>query len=76
MTSPDPKYRVTMASAQLGPDGETIRHEAIDYVPQSILDAYTADARTRWQSVTISDEPDFGPGGEDGDTHIPAHLEV
>ena len=74
MTAPDPKYRVTMRSVQLSADGVTLTHEAVDHVPQSILDAYVADARARWQSVVVSDEPDYGPGGEDGETHYPQHL--
>lgn len=76
MTEPaDPKYKVTMSSAQLGPDGDLQRHEAIDYVPASILDAYTADARLRWQSVVVSDQPDYGPAGIDGATADLPHLE-
>lgn len=70
----DPKYRVTMRSVSLSADGATIERTGVDYVPLSILDAYVADARTKWQAVTVSDEPDYGPGGEDGDTHLPAHL--
>lgn len=75
MTNPDPKYRVTMRSAQLDPQsGEPVTHEAVDYVPTSILPAYVADARTKWQHVAVSDEIDYGPAGEDGDTHYPDHL--
>lgn len=68
------KRRVTMRSATLLGDGTTAIHEAIDYVPPAILDAYVADARTRWQYVEVSDEPDAGPAGYDGDTIIPEHL--
>ena len=50
-------------------------HEAIDYVPLEILAAYVADAKTKWQLVEVGDEHDSGPGGDDGETHIPAHLE-
>lgn len=50
-------------------------HEMTDYVRPDFLDAYLADARTRWQSVEVSEEPDAGPGGYDGDTTIPAHIE-
>jgi len=71
---PDPKYRVTMRSVSLSAAGATVEHQATDYVPASILDAYLADARGKWQSVTVSDEPDYGPGGPDGDTHYPEHL--
>jgi hypothetical protein len=49
-------------------------HEAVDYVPAAILDAYVADAKTRWAQVVVGDEPDAGPGGIDGETIIPAHL--
>lgn len=71
---PDPKFRVEMRSVSLAADGTLIEKHATDYVPQSILDAYVADARNKWQAVTVSDEPDFGPGGLDGDTHYPEHL--
>jgi hypothetical protein len=49
-------------------------HEAVDYVRPDILDAYVADARTRWQDVTVSDKPDAGPAGYHGETHVPEHL--
>jgi hypothetical protein len=68
------KRRVTMRSAILTADG-IVTHEAVDYVPLDILDAYVSDARKRWQLVEVSDEPDAGPGGHDGVTHVPAHLE-
>lgn len=71
---PDPKYRVTMRSVSLSAAGATVEHEAVDYVPASILDAYVDDARGKWQSVVVSDGPDHGPGGVDGETHYPAHL--
>jgi hypothetical protein len=64
-TVTDEKYRVTMTAAN---------HQAVDYVPASILEAYVKDARQKWSSVVISDEPDYGPGGPDGETVIPAHL--
>lgn len=68
------KRRVTMTSISLGANGETVKHEAVDYVRPDHLDAYVADARTKWQSVTVSDEPDAGPGGYEGQTAVPAHL--
>jgi hypothetical protein len=75
------KRRVTMTSAVYKglddagkPYYET--HESIDYVPPDILDAYVANARTKWQNVDVSDEPDAGPGGYDGRTSIPEHLPV
>lgn len=59
------KYRVTMTNGPL---------QAVDYVPENILDAYVADARTRWASVDVSTEVDFGPGGPDGPTKTPRGL--
>lgn len=70
----DPKYRVTMRSVSLAADGSLVERERLDYVPLSVLDAYVADVRPNWQSVVVSEEPDYGPGGEDGDTYIPQHL--
>lgn len=72
------KRRVTMTTYStrvVGADVEVEKHEAIDYVPADILDAYVADARTKWQQVAVSAEFDSGPGGDAGDTTIPAHLE-
>lgn len=48
--------------------------EAVDYVRPDFLDAYLADARTRWQEVEVSAEPDAGPAGYDGDTTIPEQI--
>lgn len=71
------KRRVTMRSITLSPDGSrTLTHEAVDYVRPDHLEAYVADAKTRWQSVTVSDEPDAGPAGYDGETAVPAHLNL
>lgn len=75
--APDPlvtKHRVTMRSITLGAGGNTFEHQAVDYVRPDFLDEYVADARARWQSVEISDEPDAGPAGYDGATWIPAGL--
>lgn len=70
------KRRVTMRGIGLAPDGETtLLHEAVDYVRPDFLDAYVADARTKWQSVVVSDEPDAGPLGYHGPTTVPAHLD-
>lgn len=77
------KRRVTMMTVAPDPtwnpdehDGvvKTLTQTVVDYVRPSELDAYVADARTRWQSVTVSDEPDAGPGGYDGQTHVPDTL--
>jgi hypothetical protein len=66
------KRKVTMRSAFLLPDGKTTAtHEATDYVRPDHLDAYLADARTRWQFVEVSDDPDAGPGGYHGQTVAP-----
>jgi hypothetical protein len=86
-TKPEPevtKRRVTMTSvtATVEPDpdrpGETQivtrRMQATDFVRPDILDAYVADARTRWQVVEVSDEPDAGPAGYHGATHVPPQL--
>jgi hypothetical protein len=75
------KRRVTMRSvtavpvSDLFPEGLATT-EVSDYVRPDFLDEYVADARTRWQDVQVSDEPDAGPLGFDGPTFIPAHLEV
>lgn len=77
-TESDPrvtKRRVTMTSLMAGSvEGEVRKHEAVDYVRPDHLDAYVEDARKNWQSVTVSDEPDAGPGGYDGATSVPEHL--
>lgn len=76
------KRRVTMRSviALPGVDEEgrqlLATHEATDYVRPDHLDAYVAEARTRWQVVEISDEPDAGPGGYDGQTHVPEAIDT
>jgi hypothetical protein len=74
------KRRVTMTSfepAGVDTDGQPRwhKHEAVDYVRPDFLDAYVADAQTRWQNVVVSDEPDAGPAGYDGATHVPASLD-
>ena len=68
------KRKVTMRTVGLAPNGELQPFEAVDYVPEDILEVYVADARTRWQFVEVSEDYDAGPGGPDGDTQIPAHL--
>lgn len=69
------KRRVTMRNISAGPDGTVITHEAVDYVRPDFLDAYVVDAKTRWQAVSVSDEPDAGPAGYHGATSVPAHLD-
>lgn len=68
------KYRVTMRSVVAMANGEVATHEVNDYVPLDILDAYVSSAKVRWQVVEVSEEPDSGPGGDDGHTVIPDEL--
>jgi hypothetical protein len=68
------KRKVTMRSVTMGKNGLVIDQTAVDYVRPDFLDAYVADAETRWQSVVVDDEPDAGPAGWHGDTVIPEHL--
>lgn len=78
MTKTDPrvdKRRVTMTTHVADAEGNVHTHVATDYVRPDLLDAYVADARTRWQKVEISDEPDAGPAGYDGATHVPEQLD-
>lgn len=73
------KRRVTMTSyTTVLIDGHPVPSEVKveDYVRPDHLEAYVADARTRWQAVTVSDEPDAGPGGYHGETVVPAHLNL
>jgi hypothetical protein len=69
------KRRVTMRSVSLAANGDTVVHEAVDYVRPDFLDAYVADASKRWQFVQVSEEPDAGPGGYHGQTHVPVELD-
>lgn len=70
------KRRVTMTSARALPDGTIATTTATDYVRPDHLDAYVADAKTRWDSVQVSDEVDAGPGGYSGQTYVPDTLSV
>ena len=79
MAKTDPrvtKRRVTMRSVVALSDGKTGTFEAVDYVRPDHLDAYVAHARQNWQSVTVSEEPDAGPGGYEGQTFVPHALNV
>lgn len=49
-------------------------HAAVDFVREDFLEAYVKDAETKWQSVVVGDY-DAGPGGYDGATAVPAHLD-
>lgn len=74
-TIPTERWQVTMRSIFALPNGDTATHEATDHVATADLDAYVADARTRWQAVVVSDTPDPGPGGADGAYVAPTALE-
>jgi len=82
------KRRVTMTNyfvAGVDDQGDPVvaKTEVVDYVRPDFLDAYVAHARgtdpttgaPRWQQVQVSDEPDAGPGGYDGATHVPDALD-
>jgi hypothetical protein len=74
------KRRVTMTNygvAGVDSAGKPVvsKIEKVDYVRPDFLDAYVENARAAWGSVVVSDEPDAGPGGYDGETHIPAELD-
>ncbi len=74
------KRKVTMTNVSaLGVDDKgqvlTRTDQAHDFVRPDFLEAYVADAKTRWQIVTVSDEPDAGPGGYDGATYVPDGLD-
>lgn len=80
MTNEITKRKVTMTNvvyAGKDADGNDLfqKQVATDYVRPDFLDAYVADANTRWQHVEVSDEPDAGPGGYDGQTAVPAGLD-
>lgn len=77
-SKPDPrvtKRRIEMRTVVARADGGIDEHKVTDYVRPDFLKAYVADARTRWQAVTVSDEPDAGPAGYHGQTTIPPHLD-
>jgi hypothetical protein len=56
--TPTERYLVTMRSAFMLPDGSISTHEATDHVATADLDAYVADAQTRWQAVIVAEQPD------------------
>ncbi len=74
------KRHVTMVNVVargVDEDGKPLleTHEAHDYVPLDLLDSYVEDAKKRWQSVSVEDGHNPGPGGDEGETHYPEHLE-
>lgn len=68
------KRKVTMKSVGMAANGDLLTYEATDYVPESMLDVYVADARTRWQYVDVADGYDAGPGGVDAPAAELPHL--
>lgn len=67
MGAPLDRYKVTMVNYFANPvTGKPEQHEATDHVAAEHLEEYVADAKTRWQAVTVSDEIDHGPGGVNG----------
>lgn len=80
------KRKVVMLSVTAGMQpGQILEHRAEDYVPllgpngePGYLEAYIADAQTRWQQVYVeSDEHDAGPGGDEGETyHAPEIVAI
>lgn len=70
------KRRVTMISYGVVVDADTgkpqtLEYKAVDYVRPDHLDEYVAKAQENWAHVTVSDEPDAGPGGYHGQTVAP-----
>lgn len=63
-----------MTSVALSDNGVLLTHEATDFVDLDHIDAYVADAKTRWQSVHVADEIDHGPAGEEGDYNFPFEI--
>lgn len=59
---------VVMRNTVRLPTGEVHVHEAVDHPSLEQLDAYVADARTRWASVEVTHDSDAGPGGQDDTT--------
>lgn len=60
--------KVTMHNVGQQPtdDGpREVHHEAVDYVPVEHVQQYAAEARTRWQDVTVGTAHESGPGGDD-----------
>lgn len=67
MSAPSTRRKVTAKSVGLSPSGDILEYKAEDYVAPEHAEAWAADARAKgWQTVTIGDEDDHGPGGADG----------
>lgn len=76
------KRRVTMQlyqalpPAKPGGEPRVATHTVVDYVRPDHLTAYVEHARTQYHHVEVSDEPDAGPGGYHGATHVPEFLSL
>ncbi len=66
---------VAVPPAKPGDEPGVQMQQVKDYVRPDLLDAYVADAQTRWQDVAVSDEPDAGPAGYHGQTAVPGNLD-
>ena len=55
------RREVTMTNV-MAVSGGIETHRVKDYVPLNDLEAYVADAKTRWQLVEVGSEPNNGPG--------------
>lgn len=68
------RRKVTMTSVNLSETGVLLTHQATDYVELDDVERYVADARTRWQSVTVGDDLDNGPAGDNGEYTFPLEI--
>lgn len=65
MTNEDPKYRLTFYKRE---NGVEVRY--VDYLPKSQVQAWIDRWLPEYERVEQSDEPDYGPGGVDGETNL------
>lgn len=68
------RRKVTMTSVTLSDAGVLLTHEATDFVELADIERYVADARTRWQSVSVGDSLDNGPAGDAGEYIFPLEI--
>jgi hypothetical protein len=68
------RRKVTMTSVSLTDAGVLLTHEATDFVELDDVERYIADARTRWQSVTVGETLDNGPAGDNGEYIFPLEI--
>lgn len=50
---PHDRVLVTMKGVSLAPNGDILQTGATDWVGRDIVDAYVAEAQSRWQVVTV-----------------------